>query len=273
MDRRLTPYSGRVAHVSLRGQVGAPLTKGEAALVQWPLVNLLQNPRGARDRQLLLGAAVTVIDRRQGHAFVRADRDGYCGWVAEAAVGPGPMPTHWVAAPATHLYSAPKVQAAERAVLSLGSRLCVTGQTGAWTETPLGFVPTCHLRPVGIFAPDPVAVAESLLGTPYLWGGNSRQGVDCSGLVQLALHAAGVQCPGDSDLQLALGQALTEDNALRRGDLVFWAGHVAMVVDSNRVIHANGHTMSVVYEETQAAITRIAAAGGGPVAARRRLWA
>lgn len=271
MDRRSTPFSGRVAHVSLRGQIDAPLTKGEAAQVLLPLVDLLARPGGARERQLLLGADVTVIDRDQGHAYLMTARDGYCGWVDAAAVGKGPEPTHWVHTPATHLYSGPKVQARETASLSLGARLCVTGAFGSWAETPLGFVPACHLSPMGSFAPDPVAVAESLLHTPYLWGGNSREGLDCSGLVQVALHATGLDCPGDSDQQMVLGQEIAAEDPLRRGDLIFWDGHVAIVVDGDRIIHANGHTMSVAYEDTVAAIRRILAAGGGPVTAQRRL--
>ncbi|MBA3908375.1 MAG: NLP/P60 hydrolase [Rhodobacter sp.] len=271
MDRRTTPNSGRIAHISLAGEVSVPLTKGEAAQIVLPLIDLLDKPGGARDRQLLLGAPVTVIDRDKGHAFIMSDRDGYCGWVAERAVGEGPEPTHWVVAPGTHLYSEPMVQAQEAAGLSLGSRLAVTGAWGAWANTPHGYVPLCHLRPVEHFAPDPVSVAESLLGTPYLWGGNSRSGIDCSGLVQVAFHAAGRDCPGDSDMQMALGRGLSPTEPLKRGDLVFWKGHVAMVVNENTLIHANGHTMSVSYEGIRGAIGRISASGGGLVQARQRV--
>ena len=271
MDRRLTPFSGRVAHVSMEGQVLAPLTEGEAAQVVVPVADLRAAPGGARDRQLLMGDAVTVIDRDQGHAFVMAARDGYCGWMAEGDLGKGPAPTHWVAAPGTHLYTDPKVQAPETAGLSLGSRLAVIGSWGAWANTPHGYVPMCHLRPLGDWAADPVTVAESLLGTPYLWGGNSRFGIDCSGLVQVALHAAGKPCPGDSDMQMALGRALGPDEPLRRGDLIFWKGHVAMVVNPDVLIHANGHTMAVSYEGIRDAVARISAGGGGLVQARQRL--
>lgn len=271
MDRRLTPFSGRVAHVSLEGLVNAPLTEGEAAQVVVPIADLRAAPGGARDRQLLLGDGVTVIDRDQGHAFVLADKDGYCGWVAEAALGQGAAPTHWVVAPSTHLYEEPSVQARETASVSLGSRVAVIGSWGAWASTPLGYIPVVHLRPLGQWAPDPVYVAESLLGTPYLWGGNSRFGIDCSGLVQVALHAAGKPCPGDSDMQMALGRALGPDEPLRRGDLIFWKGHVAMVVNPDVLIHANGHTMAVSYEGIRDAVARISAGGGGLVQARQRL--
>jgi cell wall-associated NlpC family hydrolase len=273
VDRRLTPFSGRIALMSMRGRIDADLTAGEAGQVTVPLADLLAAPGGARDRQVLLGEAATVIDRDRGHAFVQMAKDGYCGWLEESAVKvpPATAPTHWVSAPATHLYPEPKVQARERMALSLGARVQVTELIGTWAETPLGFVPASHIRPLGIWADDPVAVAETLIASPYLWGGNSRSGLDCSGLVQLSLHAAGLACPGDSDLQQSLGDAIGDGEVLRRGDLLFWKGHVALATAADRLIHANGHSMSVVIEDTAAAIARIAAQGGGPVVARRRL--
>lgn len=271
MDRRITPFSGRVAHVSLRGLVDAPLTGGEAGYVVVPAADLLAQPHGARDRQVLLGDAVTVIDRDRGQVFGQMTKDGYCGWLEAAAVGAALPPTHWVASPATHVYPVPRAQARETMALSLGARLTVLAASGAWAETTLGYVPSSHLRRIGDWVADPVGVAESLLGTPYLWGGNSRSGLDCSGLVQLSLHAAGQACPGDSDLQHDLGAAIPDGAPLRRGDLLFWKGHVALVADADRLIHANGHSMSVAYEGIVAASDRITAQGGGPVTAQRRL--
>lgn len=271
MDRRSTPFSGRLALPSLRGKVDATFTDGEAASVTWPLADLLSRPDGPRDRQVLFGDALTVIDLRDGHAFVQADKDGYCGWLDAAAVGPAIMPTHWVAAPASHLYAGPKVQAQNVFALPMGAKLAVRGFDGNFAETSMGFVPLAHLRALDDRPGDPVAVAERLLGVPYLWGGNSAAGIDCSGLVQAALLACGIPCPGDSDQQQALGTILTDGAPLERGDLLFWKGHVAMVVDADTLIHANGQTMSVAYEPTAVAITRIQAQNGGPVTARRRL--
>ena len=271
-DRRLTPFSGRIALDCLRGRVEAQaFTAGQPVQVAVPLADLLDAPFGKRDRQVILGEALLLIDRQEGWCFVQAAKDGYCGWLAEAAVAGGAAdPTHWLAAPASHLYSAPKVQAPERAALTLGARVQVLAVEGAFARTPQGYVPEVHLRPLGDWQADPVTVAESLLGTPYLWGGNSRAGIDCSGLVQAALTACGLPCPGDSDLQRALGAEIAGDAPLRRGDLLFWRGHVAMVVDDRRLIHANGHHMAVQYEGIAACIARIAEQGGGPVAARRR---
>lgn len=271
MDKRTTPFSGRIAHVSLQGQVAAQFTEGEFAQIILPVTDLLDKPAGARCRQLLMGSNVLLIDRDQGHVFVQSLRDGYCGWITEKAVGRGPEVTHWVAAPATHLYSEPLVQSQEKARLSIGSRLAVVGAWGAWANTPHGYVPMCHIRPLDHEAPDAVSIAESLLGTPYLWGGNSSFGLDCSGLVQMALHAIGRHCPGDSDMQMAMGRGLSPTESLQRGDLIFWRGHVAMVVNTTLLIHANGHTMSVSYEGIKEAIARISAGGGGLVQARQRV--
>lgn len=272
MDRRLTPATPRIAHVSLQGRVDAPaFTEGETLRLSQPLADLMRSPGGARDRQLLLGESFTVIDRDEGYAFGFAVKDGYCGWLPEAALAETPRPTHWVAAPATHLYPEPRVQAREIAALSLGARLAVLDMAGKWAETTQGFVPAGHLRPLGEWLDDPVTVAESLLGTPYLWGGNSRAGMDCSGLAQLAFAACGIGLPGDSDLQQDAGNEIAPDAPHQRGDLIFWKGHVAIAVDAETLIHANGHSMSVAYEGIEACITRVMAQEGRPVTARRRL--
>ena len=270
-DRRLTPANARAALDSLRGTVDAPrYVVGEAARVAVPLVDLNRAPDGPRDRQLLLGEGVTVIDRHEGWAFLQAAKDGYCGYVPETALGAAQLPTHRVRASATHLYPQPKVQAHELCALSFGSLLTVTGTTERFAETTDGFVPHQHLQALADPLTDPVAVATLFLGTPYLWGGNSRAGIDCSGLVQAALLACGKDCPGDSDFQAhTVGRVLLPDEALLPGDLIFWTGHVAMVADADRIIHATGHRMAVVFEGTEAAVARIAATGQ-PVLARRR---
>lgn len=271
-DRRLTPATDRIAHISLQGTVAAPaFTAGEVLRIAVPLADLLRKPRGARERQLALGEAFTVIDRADDHAYGFAVKDGYCGWLPEMELAKGPQPTHWVASPGTHVYPEPRVQAPEIAALPMGAQIVVTALTGIWAQTPLGFIPHSHLRAIGDFLTDPVAVAEGFLGTPYLWGGNSRAGIDCSGLVQLCYLACGITAPGDADLQEAMGMQIGDNTRLQRGDLLFWAGHVAIAVDDQKLIHANGHTMSVAYEDTIDCIARIAAQNGGPVTQRRRV--
>lgn len=269
MDRRLTPFSGRLAHVSLRGKVDAPLTAGEPARVIAALADLRDAPAGARQRQLIHGAAVVVIDRQDGNAFVMASDDGYCGWLLSGDLGPPARATHRVRAPATHLYPSPRVQAEPHMPLYLTARLEVVALCDGWAETPEGFVPARHLAPLDAPGSDPVDHAGGLLRAPYLWGGNSVAGVDCSGLVQIAFRAAGCELPGDSDLQQSAGRAIAAGEE-RRGDLVFWRGHVALVAGPDLILHANAHSMDVAFEALDAAVARIRAAGGGEVVARRR---
>jgi cell wall-associated NlpC family hydrolase len=271
-DRRLTLANDRVAHIALQGRVEAPAYADvDPFEVAIPLVDLLRSPDGARERQLLLGDAFEVIERRDGFAFGRATKDGYCGYLPETALCAPTKVTHWLAAPASHLYSEGRAQAPQSVGISFASRLCVLGQSGEFAETPHGFVPAGHLQPLGKWYNDPVEVAGLFLGTPYLWGGNSHSGVDCSGLVQLSLLACGQACPGDSDLQQALGAELPMDATLQHGDLLFWKGHVAMMIDTELMIHATGAFMATVVEPAKVAIARIRANTGGDVTHRRRL--
>jgi cell wall-associated NlpC family hydrolase len=268
-DSRVTPFSGRVALESLRGTVAAEaFVPGEALRVVVPMADLSATPGGALERQLPLGTSFRLVDRVPGWVFGQSDRGGYCGWLHESAVDEAVQPTHWVSSLATHAYPEPRVQAAPAMWLSHGARLAVPSVSGAWASTDAGFVPASHLRKIGDWETDPVTVAERFLGVPYLWGGNGAAGLDCSGLVQAALMACGLDCPGDSDQQRALGVEVT--GAPQRGDLMFWKGHVAMVESADRIIHANGHTMSVAYEGLKDAVARIATEGL-PLLMRRRL--
>lgn len=272
-DRRLTPANGHVAHVSLKGSVEAErFVEGEAATIALPVADLLKEPGGARDRQLLMGDAVAVLERRGGHVFLQAAKDGYCGYVAEAALGPAIAATHWVAAPASHLYPVADMKRHETAALSFGTRLRVVAETPRFFQTSDGlFVPRPHLRPIGDKFDDPAEIALMFVGTPYLWGGNSRAGIDCSGLVQASLLACGIACPGDSDQQQVIGHPVGGLADLRRGDLLFWKGHVAMALDGTRMIHANAFRMAVTVEDITEAIARIEAQGDGPPTGLRRV--
>lgn len=273
-DRRLTPATARVAHNSLQGRTDLPLTAGEEMEIAAPLADVLTAPNGARDRQLVYGEAFCAIDTAQTHAFGFARKDGYCGWVALAdlrAAQPKTHPkTHWVCAIASHLYPAAKVQALPLHTLPFGANIAVLEMQGNFARTEHGYIPLPHIRALGSGFADPVDVAAMFLGAPYLWGGNSAAGIDCSGLVQGAHLACGIPALADSDLQQAMGVDAA-GSPYARGDLLFWRGHVALVVDGARLIHANGHTMSVVYEGIADCIARIAAAGGGDVTAHRRI--
>lgn len=268
MDRRTTPATSRIAHVSMQGRTDLPLTKGEPMQVSVALTDLLSGPSGHRERQLAMGEGFTVIEVDGTHAFGFSTRDGYCGYVKLVNLEPDIAPSHWLAFPATHLYPEPNLKSREIESLTMGARLRVLEDHGDWAETTKGFVWKQHLRPVGEWMADPVAVAERFLGTPYLWGGNSRAGIDCSGLAQISQLACGRDCPGDSDLQQAVGR--DAKGSPKRGDMLFWKGHVALAMDARRIIHATAAFMSVVVEETSAAIARIEASGGGPLIAHRR---
>lgn len=271
-DPRLTPFSGRVALGTLRGQVAAAaFTDGTLMRLKTPYTDLLRHPDGPRDRQVLRGAALLLIDTQDDMAYVQAQADGYCGWLPRAALQPDHPVTHRVQSRATHLYSAPDLKSTETATLSINAAVQITDQHGQFLRSACGgWLPAQHLRPVSAPEPDPVSVAERLLGTPYLWGGNTSAGLDCSALVQLALQACARPCPGDSDLQeAALGRALPTGTAPKRGDLLFWRGHVAWVSAPDMILHANAHTMSVAYEPLPQAIARIAPES--PVTSHRRL--
>ena len=272
-DRRLTPANGRVAPLSLQGQVQADhFTAGHPRRIIQAVVDLTRAPGGPRDRQLLFGAGVTVYEDRDGSSFVQAEADGYVGYVPTASLGPPQTATHHVATPATHLYAAEDIKSPDLLALSFGSRITVTAERRKFWETPDGYIPKTHLWPLTKPFTDPVTVAQMHFGVPYLWGGNSIRGIDCSGLIQAALLACGLPCPGDSDMQrVALGHDIGPDTPPERGDLYFWKGHVGISVDPDTLIHANAHHMAVAYESLRHAIIRIEAQGDGPIIARKRL--
>ena len=272
-DPRLTPANGRVASLSLQGQVEAKaFVAGWTRHVLWPVVALRHAPDGRRERELLRGEAVTVFEDHDGWSFVQAARDGYVGYLPTEALHDMPAPDLRVCVRATHAYARADLKSPDLMSLSFGSRLRHMGQAGRFILTDAGHVPAGHLAPVDTPEDDPVSVATLLLGTPYLWGGNSAFGIDCSGLVQAACLACGIPCPGDSDLQAAgLGAAVTDGSAPRRGDLLFWKGHVAWVTGPDTILHANAHHMAVAYEGLAEAVARIEAQGGGPVTGHRRL--
>ncbi|GAN52216.1 C40 family peptidase [Methylobacterium radiotolerans] len=282
LDPRLTPARPHVADLRLRDRVAAArYVAGTPRRVTAPSAPLRRAPAAdaGLDTEALLGDAVDLYDAADGYAFVQLARDGYVGYLPADSLGPvDPEPTHRVTALRTFLYPEPDLKRPVLGHLSLGARLAATGEAGAYLETPGGYVFARHCAPVDARAPDYAATAARLAGTPYLWGGRTSLGLDCSGLVQLCLDAAGLPCPRDADMQeRALGRALPFDPArpdfagLRRGDFVFWRGHVGLMGDPETLIHANGHHMAVAAEPLAEAVARIAAHSFGAVTGIRRL--
>lgn len=273
MDRRLTPANKRVADPSMRSKwPGVTYVDPTPYAIHWPMVDLMSAPEGHRDRQLLFGETVDVYEKHEGWAFIRAVKDGYVGYVPQSSLLQMPEASHRIASAASHVYDKPNFKARDLMRLSHGCQLHALDVVDGFVQIAEGFVPEVHCVSIDERQPDPVTEAKLFLDTPYLWGGNSRFGIDCSGLIQAAFLACGIPCPGDSDMQAeTLGYELPEEEPVQRNDLLFWKGHVALVVNSARIIHANAHHMTVTYEDLDTAIDRIAAQGDGPVTTRRRV--
>lgn len=279
-DPRLTPARPDLADERLAGLVqAARYTAGTARRVVSASAPLRREPRpdAPLDTEALRGEAVTVYDEEEGWAWVQLGSDGYVGYLPDHALGPaGPEPTHRVAALRTFVYPGPSLKLPPGDFLSLGAGVTVADFSGDYARLNTGgFIFARHLREAAAPEPDWVAVAERFLHTPYLWGGKTSLGLDCSGLVQVALAAANVPAPRDSDQQEAsLGTPLPvrpDLGGLRRGDLVFWRGHVGLMLDAERLLHANGHHMSVAAEPLAEAAQRIARNSFGAITSLRRL--
>jgi cell wall-associated NlpC family hydrolase len=218
---------------------------------------------------------VIEFDRRDGWAWVKSGIDGYVGHVEEGALAlPRAAPTHWVTAPRTFLYAEPDMKRPVVAALSMGSRLAVTGEAETRGTKYLlvdgGAVIARHMGTVDVpVGGDFVTVASRFVETPYLWGGRTGFGLDCSGLVQLSMMMTGRPVLRDTDMQRETIGAEIGRGDLRRGDLVFWKGHVAIMSDAETMIHASGFTMDVSHEGLDDAIWRIEPMYGLPLVYRR----
>ena len=267
-DKRLTPARPDLAATSLMGRVeAARFVDGEDASVAWGRVSLRASPShdSGQVSELLFGEIVTVYERKDGWAWLQAKTDSYVGYARESGLGPVIEADARIAHVLTPLLSAPDVKAPSRDLLPLNGQVKRGRQEGNFVAVADGFVSVRALAP--ITTPDFVAVAEQFLGVPYVWGGKTFQGLDCSGLIQTAMQAAGLICPRDTDMQeQGLGHAVPRDQ-LQRGDLVFWKGHVGVMRDAATLLHANAYFMQVTSEPLDTAIARITT----PVTSIKRL--
>lgn len=270
LDPRVNAVRPDLAARKLQGQVTAPrFAEPETFEVVDAAVPVMTEPsrNTAMLTEALHGERIDVYDRREGWVWGQLVRDHYVGYLPEAALTPaGPAPTHKVTALASLVFPGPDIKLPPSHILPMGAVLSIDKVKDKFALTGNGgYVPACHLSGIGEHARDFVQVAEQFAGAPYLWGGKRARGLDCSGLVQIACQACGFDCPRDSDLQeRALGTALdVPDNlsGLARGDLIFWPGHVGIMVDAEHLLHANAHHMSVTCEKLRDAVTRIAQAG------------
>jgi cell wall-associated NlpC family hydrolase len=277
LDPRLNAVRPDLADVRLEGRASSPrYVSGEARQVSSPVLAVHKEPRfdSMQVTQLLLGERVRVFDAREGWAWIQAERDSYVGYVAADDLSDAALePTHRVAVPTTLLFPAPDIKSQPVVVLTMNAQLAVASIDDRFARLRSGRCAIAsHLKPVSEHEPDFVASAETLLHTPYLWGGKSALGIDCSGLVQLALESTGVACPRDSDMQEeALGRPLghNERKTLGRGDLVFWKGHVGIMRDEATLLHANAHFMQVTSEPLAEVEARIAPRYGAVTAIKR----
>ena len=272
---RLTPARPDLAARYLKGKVAAArFVDGEPREVIDPQLPLRRSPEpdAPLDTEALMGERVTVYETsEEGWAWGQLDGDGYVGFMpANGLAAPGPAPTHRVSALRTLVFPTPSFKLPPIGALPLGARLAVERSEGRFARTTSGsYVPAPHLAPVESREADFVAVAERFLGTPYQWGGKTGLGLDCSGLVQVALAACGFACPRDSDMQQAAVGEIVDDSSRRRGDLIFWRGHVAIGRDASTMIHANAFHMAVAIEPIDQAIARIRASDGEVTCVRR----
>lgn len=263
LDPRLHPDVPNLAEAPV-GAVAAPLAS----------VRKHASASAMQVTQALMGERLRLLERRDGWAWVQLLRDGYVGYVEEAALTDAPpAATHRVSVPSTFLYPQANIKSHPAVSVPMNAEIAAVADDGKFLRLADGrFVFARHAKPLGESETDFVAVAEQFLHVPYLWGGKSVAGLDCSGLVQLSLEACGLASRRDSDMQEAeFGQAIgLALDGLRRGDLVFWSGHVGVMTDAESLLHANGHHMQVVREPLRQAIERIAAAGCEVTSIRRR---
>ncbi len=279
-DRRITPVRADLADERLRGQVEAErFTTGTVKRLIASFAPLHRHPsrEAPVDTQAIFGEAVTVYDEHEGWAWVQLHDDGYVGYLPSACLSDaGAEPTHKVGTIRTFIYPGPNLKLPYQDHLTLNSKVTVVDSQGEYARLATGgWVFAAHLRTLDAWETDYVGTAERFLHTPYLWGGKTSLGIDCSGLAQTVLTTAGIEAPRDSDMQeKELGRSIEirpDLGGLQRGDLIFWKGHVGLMMDAANFIHATGHSMTVMIEPLAVAEERIRTTSYGAISSIKRL--
>lgn len=273
LDPRIYAVRKDIADIELADRVFAPhYAAAEIGRVIVPAVALRAAPSPAAPAvsQLVSGEGFAVIDNEGGWAWGYGLHDHYVGYVPSDSLGDAAEPDHVVTSASALVFAEADIKAPVVTTLPIGSRFAATVD-GAFLKSAAGYVHARHAAPIVAVESDPVTVAERLIGQPYRWGGRGGDGIDCSGLVQIALALCGIAAPRDTDQQCEIGVELAEGEALKRGDLVFFPGHVGLMADAETLVHANAHWMAVVREPLADVVARLKADHDQPIIARRRV--
>ena len=273
MDPRVTPANETVACSTLKGKIKhANFVEAKNYQVNVPFVDLLGSPDGKRNRQLIYGSKVKYFSAAKGWAFIQNTYDNYVGYVPESTIASETQKTHIVTAPLAHVFMEPNIKSKNIEILPLAARVSGEVIENGFLETELGWISVSQLKRKTELSKDPVEVSKLLQNAPYLWGGNTTLGIDCSGLIQISLLLCGIDCPGDSDQQMnTLGQNIDIGSPRKKGDIIFWKGHVAWALNERQILHANAYHMATVIEEANEAIERIKKQDNNSVIAHKRL--